>query len=75
MQTVFFPIDSSCTIGTNFTVGTAGIVTAPGNRFSVGIKTGDIVTYNRTGFSIQLLTELVLFLLMDPLLLLSHLEM
>ena len=37
--------------GTNFTVGTAGIVTAPGNRFSVGIKTGDIVTYNRTGFS------------------------
>ena len=37
--------------GTNFTVGTAGIVTAPGNRFSVGIKTGDIVTYNRTGFA------------------------
>ena len=37
--------------GTNFTVGSAGIVTAPGNRFSVGIKTGDIVSYNRTGFS------------------------
>ena len=37
--------------GTNFTVGSAGIVTAPGNRFSVGIKTGDIITYNRTGFS------------------------
>jgi hypothetical protein len=37
--------------GTNFTIGSAGIVTAPGNRFSVGIKTGDIVTYNRTGFS------------------------
>jgi len=38
--------------GTNFTIGTAGIVTAPGNRFAVGIKTGDIVTYNRTGFSV-----------------------
>ena len=38
-------------VGTNFTIGVAGIVTAPGNRFSVGIKTGDIVTYNRSGFS------------------------
>ena len=38
-------------VGTNFTIGVAGIVTAPGNRFSVGIKTGDIVTYNRTGLS------------------------
>ena len=38
-------------IGSNFTIGTAGIVTAPGNRFAVGVKTGDIVTYNRTGFS------------------------
>ena len=37
--------------GTNFTIGTAGIVTCAGNRFSVGVKTGDIVTYNRTGFS------------------------
>ena len=37
--------------GTNFTIGVAGIVTAPGNRFSVGIKTGDIVTYNRSGLS------------------------
>ena len=37
--------------GTNFTVGTAGIVTAPGNRFAVGINTGDIVTYNIAGFS------------------------
>ena len=38
--------------GTNFTIGSAGIVTAPGNRFAVGIKTGDIVSYNRTGFSV-----------------------
>jgi len=37
--------------GTNFTIGTAGIVTAPGQRFSVGVKTGDIVSYNITGFS------------------------
>ena len=37
--------------GTNFTVGTAGIVTAPGTRFAVGINTGDIVTYNISGFS------------------------
>lgn len=37
--------------GTNFTIGTAGIVTCPGQRFSVGIKTGDIVTYNRVGFN------------------------
>ena len=38
-------------LGSNFTIGSAGIVTAPGQRFSAGIRTGDIVTYNRTGFS------------------------
>ena len=37
--------------GTNFTVATSGVVNVPGNRFSVGIKTGDIVSYNITGFS------------------------
>ena len=37
--------------GTNFTISAAGVVTVPGNRFSTGIKTGDIVTYNRTGLS------------------------
>jgi len=37
--------------GTNFTISGAGVVTVPGNRFATGIKTGDIVTYNRTGLS------------------------
>jgi hypothetical protein len=37
--------------GTNFTIGSAGVTTAPGNRFAVGINTGDIVTYNRNGLS------------------------
>jgi len=37
--------------GTNFTIGASGVTTAPGNRFGVGINTGDIVTYNRNGFS------------------------
>jgi hypothetical protein len=39
-------------VGTNFTIGTAGVCTAPGNRFSVGINTGDIVTYNKQGQSV-----------------------
>ena len=37
--------------GTNFTISTGGVVTVPGNRFVTGIKTGDIVSYNITGFS------------------------
>ena len=39
-------------VGTNFTIGTAGVCTASGNRFSVGINTGDIVTYNKQGQSV-----------------------
>ena len=37
--------------GTNFTISTGGVVTVPGNRFVTGIKTGDIVSYNISGFS------------------------
>ena len=37
--------------GTNVTVRSTGVVVAPGNRFAVGVKTGDIVTYNRSNVS------------------------
>ena len=32
--------------GTQFTITSGGTVTVPGKRFAVGIKTGDIVSYN-----------------------------
>mgnify|MGYP003320983351 CR=1 FL=1 len=37
--------------GTNFTIATDGTVTVPGERFAAGIRTGDIFSYNITGFS------------------------